>query len=116
MLRLIYILHYACLFFVKIYLLDLLANAAVINKYDSYKEFQVLDDEEIEGLRVACKLGREVLDEAAQMCAPGITTDDIDKVVHEACIERDCYPSPLGCCIQLFKFEAYAFSTRLFFS
>lgn len=26
----------------------------------------VLDDEEIEGMRVACKLGREVLDEAAR--------------------------------------------------
>jgi len=26
----------------------------------------------------------------------GVTTDEVDRVVHEACIERDCYPSPLG--------------------
>lgn len=26
----------------------------------------------------------------------GVTTDEIDRVVHEACIERNAYPSPLG--------------------
>ncbi|KAI1701763.1 metallopeptidase family m24 domain-containing protein [Ditylenchus destructor] len=52
--------------------------------------------EEQEGVRLASKLGREVLDEAARAIAPGVTTDEIDRVVHEACIERDCYPSPLG--------------------
>ncbi|CAK9816205.1 Methionine aminopeptidase 1 [Anthophora quadrimaculata] len=59
-------------------------------------QIKVLDDEEIEGMRVACKLGREVLDEAARTCDVGVTTAEIDKVVHEACIERDCYPSPLN--------------------
>lgn len=47
-------------------------------------------------MRVSCKLGREVLDEAARVCDVGVTTDEIDRVVHEACIERDCYPSPLN--------------------
>ncbi|VDN02294.1 unnamed protein product [Thelazia callipaeda] len=59
-------------------------------------EIKVLNDEEIDQMRVACKLAREVLDEAALVCEPGMTTDLIDSVVHEACIERDCYPSPLG--------------------
>lgn len=58
--------------------------------------FQVLTEEEQEGVRLAGKLGREVLDEAARAIAPGVTTDEIDRVVHEACIERECYPSPLG--------------------
>uniref|UniRef100_A0A6M2DED1 Methionine aminopeptidase n=1 Tax=Xenopsylla cheopis TaxID=163159 RepID=A0A6M2DED1_XENCH len=57
---------------------------------------KVLDDEEIEGMKVACKLGREVLDEAARVCDVGVTTDEIDRIVHEACIERNCYPSPLN--------------------
>lgn len=57
---------------------------------------KVLDDEEKEGMRVACRLGREVLDEAARVCDVGVTTDEIDRIVHEACIERDCYPSPLN--------------------
>ncbi|KAL1459508.1 hypothetical protein WDU94_011480 [Cyamophila willieti] len=57
---------------------------------------KVLSDEEQEGLRVACKLGREVLDEAARVIDVGVTTDEIDRIVHEACIERECYPSPLN--------------------
>ncbi|CAI5449054.1 unnamed protein product [Caenorhabditis angaria] len=57
---------------------------------------KVLTDDEIEGLKVACKLGRECLDEAARVCDVGVTTDEIDRAVHEAAIERDCYPSPLG--------------------
>ncbi|XP_050296326.1 methionine aminopeptidase 1 isoform X2 [Anthonomus grandis grandis] len=57
---------------------------------------KVLDDEEIEAMKVACKLGREVLDEAAKVCGVGVTTDEIDRAVHEACIERECYPSPLN--------------------
>jgi methionyl aminopeptidase len=48
------------------------------------------------GLRHACKMGREVLDEAGKALRVGVTTDEIDRVVHEACIERDCYPSPLN--------------------
>ena len=56
----------------------------------------VLTEEEQEGVRVASKLGREVLDEGARAIAPGVPTDEIDRVVHEACIERECYPSPLG--------------------
>ncbi|KAJ8022628.1 Methionine aminopeptidase 1 [Holothuria leucospilota] len=59
-------------------------------------QIKVLNKDEIEGLRTACKYGREVLDVAAAMIRPGVTTDDIDEAVHNACIERKCYPSPLN--------------------
>jgi methionyl aminopeptidase len=36
-----------------------------------------------------------VLNIGARAIRVGITTDEIDRIVHEACIERDCYPSPL---------------------
>lgn len=59
-------------------------------------------------LRVACRLGREVLDEAAKAVEVGVTTDEIDRIVHEATVDRDCYPSPLNyyefpksCCTSL---------------
>jgi methionyl aminopeptidase len=42
------------------------------------------------------KLGREVLDIAAAMVRPGVTTDEIDAVVHQATIDRNAYPSPLN--------------------
>ena len=46
-------------------------------------------------MRKVCRFGREVLDIAAREIKPGVTTDHIDKVVHEACIERDvCFDQP----------------------
>jgi hypothetical protein len=43
------------------------------------------------GLRHACRVGREVLDIAGKALRPGVTTDEIDRIVHEATIERDWY-------------------------
>ncbi|CAG8526840.1 944_t:CDS:10 [Paraglomus occultum] len=57
---------------------------------------KVLNEEEIEGMRTVCKLAREVLDIAAAAIKPGVTTDELDRIVHEATIERDSYPSPLN--------------------
>jgi methionyl aminopeptidase len=38
---------------------------------------------------------REVLDEAGRAVRVGITTDEIDEIVHNECIKRGAYPSPL---------------------
>ncbi|XP_055699568.1 methionine aminopeptidase 1 [Phlebotomus papatasi] len=57
---------------------------------------KVLDDEEIEAMRVSCRLGRLCLDAAAAAIEVGVTTDEIDRIVHETAIENDCYPSPLN--------------------
>ncbi|PNW82456.1 hypothetical protein CHLRE_06g279750v5 [Chlamydomonas reinhardtii] len=46
------------------------------------------------GIRAACRIGREVLDLAAAAAKPGVTTDELDRIVHEAMIERGAYPSP----------------------
>ncbi|GAA5953933.1 hypothetical protein JCM3765_000699 [Sporobolomyces pararoseus] len=56
---------------------------------------KVLNAEEIEGMRKVCRLAREVLDIAAEAVRPGITTLEIDEIVHRECIKRDSYPSPL---------------------
>ncbi|KAG5519781.1 hypothetical protein PMAC_000054 [Pneumocystis sp. 'macacae'] len=56
----------------------------------------ILTEEEQECMRKTCKLAREVLDIAAAALRPGITTDEIDEIVHMACIERNAYPSPLN--------------------
>ena len=55
----------------------------------------ILNKEEQEGMRKVCRLAREVLDIAAAEIKPGVTTDHIDKVVHEACMERDVRPHSL---------------------
>ncbi|PPR04919.1 hypothetical protein CVT24_007163 [Panaeolus cyanescens] len=57
---------------------------------------KILTKEEQEKMRVSCKLGREVLDITAAAIKPGITTDELDEIAHNACIERNAYPSPLN--------------------
>lgn len=51
---------------------------------------------EIEGIRAACKIGREVLDIAGRAVAVGVTGDDLDKIVHDETVLRGAYPSPLN--------------------
>ncbi|KAI9729545.1 MAG: Methionine aminopeptidase 1 [Cirrosporium novae-zelandiae] len=56
----------------------------------------VLDKKGQDAMRKVCRLGREVLDVVAREVKPGVTTDYLDEICHNACIERDCYPSPLN--------------------
>lgn len=42
------------------------------------------------------QIGREVLDLGAQAIKAGVTTDEIDRIIHEAIISHDAYPSPLN--------------------
>ena len=44
-------------------------------------------------MRKVCRLSREVLDIAAREVKPGVTTDHIDEVVHNACIARNVSPN-----------------------
>lgn len=41
-------------------------------------------------------MGREILDLAGSLVKPGVTTDEIDEIVHNAIIERNAYPSPMN--------------------
>ncbi|KAK5097521.1 Methionine aminopeptidase 1 [Lithohypha guttulata] len=47
-------------------------------------------------MRKSCKLAREVLDIVGAAVKPGVTTDKLDEICHNACIERNSYPSPLN--------------------
>lgn len=52
-------------------------------------KIDLLDAPAQEKMRKVCRLAREVLDVAAAALRPGITTDEIDEIVHKACIERN---------------------------
>jgi methionyl aminopeptidase len=56
----------------------------------------VCTKEEIDGIREVCRLGREVLDVTSKGVRVGVSGDELDRVLHEACIDRGCYPSPLN--------------------
>lgn len=66
------------------------------SKIKSQNVIKCLNKEEIEIMRTAGRLAREIQDICAQAVRVGVTTDEIDRVCHEACIERNCYPSPLN--------------------
>lgn len=53
------------------------------------RNIAILSEKEQEAMRKVCRLAREVLDIAGHEIKPGVTTDHIDKVVHQACMERN---------------------------
>ncbi|XP_068605137.1 methionine aminopeptidase 1D, mitochondrial [Brachionichthys hirsutus] len=55
----------------------------------------IKDQEQIEGLARACQLARHVLLLAGRSLKVGMTTDEIDFIVHQETIQHNAYPSPL---------------------
>jgi methionyl aminopeptidase len=55
-----------------------------------------LSDSEIVGMRKAAALAAYVRSYAGSMVSVGITTDEIDRAVHDKIISYDAYPSPLN--------------------
>ena len=61
-----------------------------------WAESRVKTPEIIARMRHAGIVAAEVLRLAGEKVAPGVTTDEIDVFVHDLCIERNSYPSPLN--------------------
>jgi methionyl aminopeptidase len=73
-----------------------------------YRGSHVQTAETIEKMRVAGRLAAQATQLAGEYCKPGVTTDEIDRVVHEFLIDHGAYPSTLGyrgfpksCCTSL---------------
>ena len=54
------------------------------------------DTPTLERMRLAGSAARRVLRKVASEISPGVTTDHLDQVCHEACIDEGGYPSPLN--------------------
>ena len=59
-------------------------------------EPNVKDAETIERMRAAGKLAARALNEVGRHVAPGVTTDELDRIGHEYLISHGAYPSTLG--------------------
>ncbi len=57
---------------------------------------EIKSAKEIETLRRACRLAAETLLEVGHIIRPGITTDDINRFVHEDTLGRGARPAPLN--------------------
>jgi len=56
----------------------------------------VLGSPELDRMRAACREAGDTLEYAGSLVEPDVTTDHIDRLVHEHVIRRGIYPSPLG--------------------
>ena len=61
-----------------------------------YVGSEVKDAETIEAMRVAGRLAARALHEVGRAVAPGVTTDELDRVGHEYLCDHGAYPSTLG--------------------
>ncbi len=59
-------------------------------------EPEVKDASIIERMRVASRIAAQALAEVGRHVAPGVTTDELDRIGHEFIIARGAYPSTLG--------------------
>jgi methionyl aminopeptidase len=64
--------------------------------------------EQIERIAIAGRIAADAMYAGAAIIAPGVTTDDIDEVIHDYIVSHDAYPSTLGyrgypksCCTSL---------------
>ena len=53
-------------------------------------------DSDLEGMRKACRLAAQTLEEAAKILEIGVTTEDINTFVHEYTVSRGAIPAPLN--------------------
>lgn len=57
---------------------------------------EVKDPGTIEAMRLAGRLAAQALQEVGRAVAPGVTTDELDRVGHDFLLDHGAYPSTLG--------------------
>ncbi|HEY8652743.1 MAG TPA: type I methionyl aminopeptidase [Dermatophilaceae bacterium] len=57
---------------------------------------EVKDAETVENMRIAGRIASQAMESAAKAIAPGVTTDELDRIAHEFMLDHGAYPSTLG--------------------
>lgn len=57
---------------------------------------QIMEGTRLDAMREASRIAAEVLIETGAAVAPGVSTDELDAIAHEAYIKRGAFPSTLG--------------------
>lgn len=60
------------------------------------EHIQIKSPGEIEAMRAACRLAAKTLKLASELVKPGISTDEINRFVHEYTLEQGAVPAPLN--------------------
>ena len=61
-----------------------------------FRGSEVKDAETIERMRAACRLAAQARELVGSHVAPGVTTDELDRIGHEFLCDHGAYPSTLG--------------------
>ncbi|WP_448061041.1 type I methionyl aminopeptidase [Cellulomonas hominis] len=61
-----------------------------------YTGSDVVAPETVERIRVAARIAAQALAEVGRHVAPGVTTDELDRIGHEFMVDHHAYPSTLG--------------------
>lgn len=61
-----------------------------------YTGSDVPEPEVVERIRVAARIAAQALAEVGRHVAPGVTTDELDRIGHEFVLDHHAYPSTLG--------------------
>ena len=62
----------------------------------SSRQSVIKTPEQIDRMRSTCRAARKILETVLAAVRPGITTEELDAIGHEAAIEIGAYPSPLN--------------------
>jgi methionyl aminopeptidase len=57
---------------------------------------RLYDEEDIKAMRIACRTAATVREYTKTVVSPGISTDEIDRALHDKIISLNAYPSALG--------------------
>lgn len=57
---------------------------------------EVQSAETVEKMRIASRIAAQAMEEAAKAIAPGVTTDELDRIAHAYMCDHQAYPSDLG--------------------
>ncbi len=63
---------------------------------EKFSGSEIKDAETIEKMRIAGRIAAGAMSAAAAAIAPGITTDELDRIGHEYMLDHGAYPSTLG--------------------
>ena len=63
---------------------------------ERFQGSEVKDADTIDRMRVAGRVAAQAMAAAAAAIAPGVTTDELDRIAHEFLLDHGAYPSTLG--------------------
>lgn len=69
------------------------AHSGVANEHDS---IQVMSENEVQCMKQSCALAKLMLEKVAKHIKAEISTDELDLIAHDLCIQHGAYPSPLN--------------------